>query len=544
MLPLPLLVAALGMVGADSSPRSLVAWIGSDKIRLLVGRTAPVDGGLLLKDSLILVWGHPEHEDTWRGGTDTLVGPIRLVRRGRKGWRVPEGAEIRRAPIFWGIPSPPPLVVSGDSLCHWGPGVAQLALRDRPATWDSVCFNHSGQVRSARLLSRWEEWHPWISMRVERDSGHRMRGPVFVDPPDRMVLEPDPSFARDSGDENGYAHEFRWLDDSGATLKSRRILSWSSLEGMPCVRARAGVLEAGVRPRFSSLYRPVCWLTLPGSGDTLAEFEDGTNEVSHPGWKVAVSGIPARDGWTLESSTMRLANVFESEGLQYEVMPESYRWSWRGTLWAPLLPDRHESWLRPAVHPDANPPQQDPDVVWEVESAPLPRRPLAIAGFGAVRWTNRFRWRAPDSLVVRAVLGLSGKVRETMKRDSIEIEVAARWDSSGLDLDHSGAFRTVAERSLFLGGGAVLGGMGGFMAGRDSSCRSLALEHDAQGTRVTDLCPSESGGLAVRFIVDDEAWWVVDGRLDDGFRPKLGKRASLGGGPKAMPRTRRYPPRR
>ncbi len=543
MALLSLLTATLGVVGAAFSPRTLVAWIGSDRVHLQVAGTQVVVGGLLLKDSLIQVLGHPEHEDTWRGGTDTLVGPIRLVRRGRKGWRVPEGAEIRRAPLFWGVPTPPPLVVSGDSLCHWGPVVAQMAHRDRAATWDSVCFDHSGQVRTARLLSKWEEWHPWISMRVERDSGHRMRGPVFVDPPDRMVLEPDPSFARDSGSERGYSHEFRWLDDSGAPLRTRRILAWSSLDSMPCIRARAGKLDAGVRPRFSSLYRPVCWLTLPGSGDTLTEFEDGTNEVSHPGWKVKVSGIPARDGWTLESSTMRLKNAFGSEGLQYEVMPESYRWRRGSTVWAPVLPDPHGPWLQPSVPQDTIPPFQDPDVSWKVEGPSLPVGDVPIAGFGMARLTNQFRWRTPDSLVVRATLHLEDKARGILKYDSIGIEVAAGWDSLGISVDRTGAFRTEPQAGMSLGTGAVLGGTRGYMARREDRCPTFVLEHDARGNRVQALCPPENGSTGLRFANDRGVWFVLDGTLDKQFRPRLGEQTILGSGPKQLPRTRRYPSR-
>jgi hypothetical protein len=543
MLPIPFLLAALGVAGPVSTPRSLEAWIGSDRIRLQVARSESLQGGLLLKDSSILVQGHPESEDTWRGGTDTLVGPVRLVRHGRKGWKVPEGARLRRAPIFWGVPTPPPLVVSGDSLCHWGPVVAQLALQDRPATWDSVCFDHSGQVRSARLLSRWEEWHPWISMRVERDSGHRMRGPVFVDPPDRMVLEPDPSFAREPGKEHGYVHEFRWLDESGAPLRRSRILPWSSLDGMPCVRARAGKLDAGVRPRFSSLYRPVCWLALPGSGDTLTEFEDGTNEVSHPGWKVEVSDVPSRDGWTAEPSTMVLRNLFASEGLQYEVMPESYRWRKGAMVWSPVLPDPHGHWLRPSVHQDTIPPLQDPDVVWEVDDPTLPQGDIPVAGFGIARLTNRFRWRAPDSLVVRATLHLEGKARGILKDDSIAIEVAARWDSQGISVDRTGAFRTEAQEGMYLGSGAVLGGARGYRSKPDDRCHTFVLEHDSLGNRVQALCPPGNGSTGLRFATDRGAWVVVDGALDELFRLRLGEPVVLGAGPKQQPRTRRYPPR-
>lgn len=539
MFLLPLL-AFVGSIGAASPTRTLDAWIGSDPVRLQAVHVRSVPGALLLTDSVIRL--------EWRTGSgirdaDSLVGPVRLVRRGKKTWQVPEGSVVRRAPPHWNLPAPPPLVVSGDSLCHWGPVVARLAFQDRPASWDSVCFDHAGQVRTARLLSRWEEWHPWISLRVERDSGHRMRGPVFVAPPDRMVLEPDPSFARESGMGHGYEHGFRWLDDSGSPLRARRILSWSDLDDMPCLRARAGRLDAGVRPRFSALYRPVCWLTLPGSGDTLVDFETGTGAVSHPGWRMDGSTVPARDGWTLESAPMRLTNVLGSTGLQYEIDPESFRWRRGASVWALRLPDPHGPWLRPSVPPDSIPPLQDPDVSWDVETTPPLSGELPVPGFGIARWANRLRWRTPDSLVVVATLHLEGRGRKLLHRDSVGIELAARWDSQGVTVDRSGGFRTQPQVGMELGPGAVVTGTRGYGARGGDRCPTFVLEHDARGDRVLALCPPETGATGLLFLEKGQVRTVVDGNLDTQFRPGLGAPAILGSGPKQQPRVRRHPAR-
>jgi len=225
-----------------------------------------------------------------------------------------------------------------------------------------------------------------------------------------------------------------WLDRAGVPLVHPVTLGLAALDSTPLV-ARQGWIDLGIRFRsaefpVAAAFLPI-WVAIQGIPDTVrspSEEKERPWIARSPNWTLDRLARPT-EGWVPGASPI----VLRVDPRSIRVVEDSAIWEKNHRRWRAAPSPAGPFGLVPRAFPGMDvspdptfaspPPRSGGARFWSSTPSPaLPEAPLSIPGVGRARWTGRFRWIAPDTLLASADLVWSGSGRTT-PATPIEIRV-------------------------------------------------------------------------------------------------------------------------